>query len=130
MSDLVGPGFISITVTDVQRSAAFYERHLGAQRDPYNFGPTTVAFLGWPAFAVSAARPDRPAPNPQATSIALWWRSADAQVLYERLQDAGVTILREPVDGPFGRQFTLADPDGYSITVYEKDQPVFWPPTP
>jgi hypothetical protein len=28
MSDVVGPGFISITVSDVQRSADFYERHL------------------------------------------------------------------------------------------------------
>jgi hypothetical protein len=22
----------------------------------------------------------------------------------------------------------MADPDGYRITVYEKDQPLFWPP--
>jgi hypothetical protein len=34
MSDVVGPGF-SITVSDVQRSAAFCEEHLGARRDPY-----------------------------------------------------------------------------------------------
>jgi catechol 2,3-dioxygenase-like lactoylglutathione lyase family enzyme len=46
---VVGPGFIAITVSDVARSADFYEKHLGAVRDPYNFGPTAVAFLGWPA---------------------------------------------------------------------------------
>jgi hypothetical protein len=23
----------------------------------------------------------------------------------------------------------MADPDGYRITIYEKDQPLFWPPT-
>jgi len=40
----------------------------------------------------------------------------------------GVTILREPFDGPFGRTFVLADPDGYRVTIYEKDQPLFWPP--
>jgi hypothetical protein len=22
----------------------------------------------------------------------------------------------------------MADPDGYRITVYERDQPLFWPP--
>jgi hypothetical protein len=22
----------------------------------------------------------------------------------------------------------MADPDGYRITIYEKDQPLFWPP--
>ena len=128
MSDVVGPGFLSITVTDVERAAAFYEQYLGARRDPYDFGERGIAFLGWPAFSVSAPRPGQPAPNPEGTSIALWWRAADAQALYERVRKAGVPILREPFDGPFGRTFTMADPDGYRITIYEKDQPLFWPP--
>jgi predicted enzyme related to lactoylglutathione lyase len=130
MSDLVGPGFISITVSDVERSARFYEEHLGGRRDPYDFGPTAVAFLGWPAFSVSAPRPGSPGPNPDGTTIALWWRSADAQATYERVRAAGVPIVREPFDGPFGRTFMLADPDGYKVTVYERDQPLFWPPRP
>jgi len=129
MSDVAGPGFISITVTDVQRAVVFYEEYLGARRDPYDFGAAAVAFLGWPAFSVSAARPGRPGPNPNATSISLWSRSADAQALYERVREAGVPILREPFDGPFGRTFTMADPDGYRITIYEKDQPLYWPPS-
>jgi hypothetical protein len=41
-----------------------------------------------------------------------------------------VPILAAPVDGPFGAQFTMADPDGYRVTIYEKDQPLFWPPRP
>jgi predicted enzyme related to lactoylglutathione lyase len=128
MSDLVGPGFISITVSDVQRSARFYEEHLGARRDPYDFGAGAVAFLGWPAFSVSAPRPGAAGPNPDGTTITLWWRSADAQATYERLRAAGMPIVQEPFDGPFGRQFTLTDPDGYKVTIYEKDQPMFWPP--
>jgi hypothetical protein len=84
MSDLVGPGFISITVSDVPRSARFYEQHLDARRDPYDFGPSAVAFLGWPAFSVSAPRPGQPGPSPDATTIALWWRSADARAHHER----------------------------------------------
>ena len=42
------PGFISIAVSDVSRSAAFYERHLGGVRDTFDFGPDAVAFVGWP----------------------------------------------------------------------------------
>jgi predicted enzyme related to lactoylglutathione lyase len=118
------PGFISIAVTDVQRSAAFYERHLGAIRDTFDFGPDAVAFVGWPAFALNSLR----APSPDTTSIQLWWRASDAQALYEQVRDAGVPILLEPVDGPFGRTFAIADTDGYRITVYERDQPLFWPP--
>src|SRR5262245_48986929 len=130
MSDVVGPGFISITVSDVEKSAAFYETYLDARRDPYDFSPIAIAFLGWPAFAVHPPAPGQSGPNPEATTIGLWWRSADARALYQRVKDAGVPIVSEPVDGPFGRQFTMADPDGYKITIYEKDQPLFWPPKP
>jgi predicted enzyme related to lactoylglutathione lyase len=123
------PGFISITVSDVERSAAFYEEYLGAVRDTFDFGPDAVAFVGWPTFALnSAPRPGSPPPSPETTSIQLWWRASDAQALYEKVTVDGVRILAEPFDGPFGRTFTMADPDGYRITIYEKDQPLFWPP--
>jgi predicted enzyme related to lactoylglutathione lyase len=123
------PGFISISVSDAARSAAFYEGYLGAVRDTFDFGPDAVAFVGWPTFAVSSVRrPGAPTPNPETSPIQLWWRASDAQALYERVLAAGVRILAEPFDGPFGRTFAMADPDGYRITVYEKDQPLFWPP--
>jgi predicted enzyme related to lactoylglutathione lyase len=41
------------------------------------------------------------------------------QVLHDRLAQHGVTILTEPVDGPFGRTFTLRDSDGYAITIHD-----------
>jgi predicted enzyme related to lactoylglutathione lyase len=117
------PGFISIAVSDIERSAGFYEEHLGAIRDTFDFGTGGVAFVGWPTFALNTARP----PTPD-TAINLWWRASDVQALYEQVTAAGVEILAEPFDGPFGRTFAMADPDGYRITVYEKDQPLFWPP--
>jgi predicted enzyme related to lactoylglutathione lyase len=123
------PGFISIAVTDIARSAAFYEEYLGGVRDSFDFGPDSAVFVGWPTYALSAARrPGQPGPSPDTTSIQLWWRASDAQALYERAAAGGVPVLREPFDGPFGRTFTMADPDGYPITVYERDQPLFWPP--
>lgn len=123
------PGFISITVSDVTRSAIFYESYLGAIRDPFDFGPDSIAFVGWPAFALtSVRRPGQPRPSPETTSIQLWWRASNAQALYEKAVAAGIPILTEPFDGPFGRTFAMADPDGYRITIYEKDQPLFWPP--
>ena len=51
--------------------------------------------------------------------VALWLRAEDAQVLHNRLAQHGVTIPTEPVDGPFGRTFTLRDPDGYAITIHD-----------
>ena len=86
-------------------------------------------FVGWPTLALSSARrPDLPGPSPETTSIQLWWRASDAQALYEQASADGIPILAQPFDGPFGRTFAMADPDGYRVTVYEKDQPLFWPP--
>lgn len=124
------PGFISIAVSDLDRSADFYEQHLGAVRDTFDWGPESAVYVGWPTVALSAVRRHgQPGPSPETTSIQLWWRASDAQALYESVRAAGVPILREPFDGPFGRTFAMADPDGYRITVYERDQPQFWPPT-
>ena len=132
MSDVAvtpSPGFISIAVTDVDRSAAFYERYLGGIRDTFDFGPRSAVFVGWPTYALSAVRrPGQPGPSPDATTIQVWWRASDAQALYERAQADGVAIVTVPFDGPFGRTFVMADPDGYRVTVYERDQPLFWPP--
>lgn len=125
------PGFISIAVTDVARSAAFYERYLGTVRDTFDFGPASAVYVGWPTVALSSARaPGSPEPSPETTSISLWWRASDAQALHDQAAADGVRIIVEPFDGPFGRTFAMADPDGYRITIYEKDQPLYWPPRP
>ena len=60
------PGFISIAVNDVERSAAFYERHLGAIRDTFDWGPGSAVFVGWPTVALSGIRrPGQPGPSPR-----------------------------------------------------------------
>jgi hypothetical protein len=45
---------------------------------------------------------------------------ADAQEIHDALADAGTAIVAEPFDGPFGRTFTFADPDGYQITLHSQ----------
>jgi predicted enzyme related to lactoylglutathione lyase len=42
-----------------------------------------------------------------------------AQELHDRLAADGVTIVTAPFDGPFGRTFAFADPDGYVITAHD-----------
>jgi len=51
--------------------------------------------------------------------VALWLHASDAQALHDTLAAADVPIASAPVDGPFGRTFTFADPDGYLITVHD-----------
>ena len=52
--------------------------------------------------------------------MALWLHTPDAQKIHDALAAAGTTIISAPVDGPFGRTFTFAAPDGYHVTLHDR----------
>jgi predicted enzyme related to lactoylglutathione lyase len=56
------------------------------------------------------------APHP-GWGVTLWIDCNHVDELHTRLESAGTTILTPPYDGPFGRTFVFADPDGYRITA-------------
>jgi predicted enzyme related to lactoylglutathione lyase len=116
-----GPGFISLQVRDLSASAAFYETHLGFTRQAGP--PHAVVFATAPAaFAVRSAAPgvDLDSVAQLGLGIGVWLHAPDAQRIHATLLAAGVTITSAPVDGPFGRTFTVADPDGYQITLHDR----------
>jgi predicted enzyme related to lactoylglutathione lyase len=119
---VTGPDFISIQVRDLERSAAFCEQHLGLTRSP-NGPPHAVVFATQPvAFAVRGVVPGidlDSAPQP-GLGMALWLHATDVQDIHDALAAAGTSIISAPVDGPFGRTFTFADPDGYLITIHDQ----------
>lgn len=39
---------------------------------------------------------------------------------HDALVTDGHTIVSPVADGPFGRTFTFADPDGYQITLHDR----------
>jgi predicted enzyme related to lactoylglutathione lyase len=115
-----GPDFISLQVRDLERSAAFYERYLGLVRNPAG-PPHAVVFATEPvACAVRDLLPgvDLDAVEQPGEGVAVWLHAPDAQAIHDALAGDGVTIVTEPFDGPFGRTFTFADPDGYRITLH------------
>jgi len=123
--ELNGPAFVSLLVRDLKASVDFYEKTLGFRRDPEAFSGA-VAFLTYPIpFAVRQAPPGvdlASIPRPIITP-AVWFKTANSQVVHDALIKAGIIILRPPSDGRFGRQFTFVDLDGYAITIYDRDTP-------
>jgi len=121
-----GPGFVSLLVRHVAAAADFYEHKVGLKRDPLVF-PGAVAFQTTPIpFAVRQAPPGvnlDGLPNP-GLGVAVWFKAADRQAAHDAMSKAGVTILKPPYDGPFGRTFVFADLVGYPISVYEQDAPI------
>ncbi|HEY3339158.1 MAG TPA: VOC family protein [Propionicimonas sp.] len=116
-----GPDFISLQVRDVPASAAFYAKYLGFTRQ--DGPPHAVVFGTTPvAFAVRPPLPgtDLDAATPLGKGVGIWMHATGAQEIHDILVADGVTITSAPVDGPFGRTFTFADPDGYQITLHDR----------
>jgi len=117
-----GPDFISLQVSDLERSQGFYERYLGLIRSPAG-PPHAVVFTTAPiAFALR-----EPLPGTDLASIpqpgigaAIWLHATDVQAIHDALVADGHAIVTDPIDGPFGRTFTFADPDGYQVTLHDR----------
>ena len=119
---VIGPDFISLQVRDLERSAAFYEQQLGMTRAAGG-PPHAVVFDTKPAaFAVRDAAPgvDLDAIGTLGAGAGLWFLATDVQQTHDALVQLGTTITAAPIDGPFGRTFTFADPDGYLVTLHDR----------
>ena len=119
---VIGPSFISLQVRDLESSAAFYSTHLGLVRAAVA-PPHAVVFETTPiAFALREPMPgvDLDSVSQPGLGVAVWLYAPDSQDIHDALAAAGVPIVTSPFDGPFGRTFTFADPDGYHVTVHDR----------
>ena len=119
---VTGPDFVSLQVRDLDASQAFYERYLGLVRSPAG-PPHAVVFDTAPvAFALRDLVPgvDLDAVAQPGLGAAVWLHATDVQAIHDALAADGHRVVTEPFDGPFGRTFVLADPDGYQITLHDR----------
>jgi len=118
-----GPDFVSLQVRDLAVSARFYEETVGLTRLPAtNPGAVVFASGSGVAFAVREPFPgvDLDALGTLGAGVGLWFHAPDVDGLHGRLVDAGVPVVQEPAEGPFGLQLAFRDPDGYVITVHSR----------
>ena len=120
MAKLLGPDFISLQVSNFSASRTFYTKLLGLTVDERFDTPDVVLFdTNSIPFALSEAKVNlNEAPNP-GWGMTLWIDCDQVNELHAKLQASGVTIITPPFDGPFGRTFVFADPDGYRLTANE-----------
>jgi predicted enzyme related to lactoylglutathione lyase len=118
MAKLLGPDFISLQVRDLAASRAFYTQMLGLTVDPaFDTAQAVVFETNSIPFSLRAAMVNLDeAPQP-GWGVTIWLDCDDVDQLAATLQAAGTPILKPPFDGPFGRTFIFADPDGYQITA-------------
>jgi predicted enzyme related to lactoylglutathione lyase len=119
---VTGPDFISLQTRDLDASQAFYEHYLGLVRSPAG-PPHAVVFQTAPiAFALRDLVPGtdlNSTPRP-GMGAAIWLHATEVQDIHDALVADGHTIVAAPIEGPFGRMFTFADPDGYHVTLHDR----------
>ena len=115
---VTGPDFVALQVRDLEASARFYPEQLGLARAPVA-PPGAVVFATTPIpFAIREPAVDLDAANRLGWGVALWLKAEDVDQLHDDLAGHGVPIVTAPFDGPFGRTFAFADPDGYVVTLH------------
>jgi len=120
MAKLLGPDFISLQVRDLSASRAFYIEMLGLTEDTRFSAPDFVLFdTNSIPFALREAKANVDDAQQPGWGMTLWIDCDHVNELHAKLEAAGTTILTPPYDGPFGRTFVFADPDGYRITANE-----------
>jgi predicted enzyme related to lactoylglutathione lyase len=109
---------ILLRPSDLQRSQRFYRDVLGlaVYRE---FGPPDhrglVFFLGQGFLEVSGTS-DSQLPGP----VQIWLQVRDVTMEHDRLAAAGVTIVREPREEPWGLiEMWINDPDGVPVVLVE-----------
>jgi predicted enzyme related to lactoylglutathione lyase len=118
MAKLLGPDFFNLQVRNLSASRAFYAEVLGLTIDERFNTPDIVVFdTTTIPFALSSAKVNLDEAPQAGWGMTLWLDCDHVDELHARLEAAGTTIITPPFDGPFGRTFVFADPDGYRITA-------------
>ena len=117
-----GPDFISLQARDLDASQAFYEQYLGLDRSQAGPPHAVVIETKTIAYALRDIVPgtDLESVTRPGIGAAIWLHATDVQAVHDALAADGHTIVSAPIDGPFGRTFTFADPDGYHITLHDR----------
>jgi predicted enzyme related to lactoylglutathione lyase len=118
MTTPIGPDFIALQVRDLAASTKFYVEIFGFEAEAKN-PPGAIVFKTQP-IALAIRDPIRPLPaeGPLGVGMALWVACKDADALHDLIVKRGGRILAPVSNGPFGRFFVAADPDGYGITFH------------
>lgn len=113
--------FASLQVRDLETSRAFYTEVLGFHiADERREGAVVFKDAGGAIFAIRTPLVDLSASPKLGWGAGLWFGVGDPDALHDRALAAGALVLHPPQDGPFGRMFVLADPDGYALTFHAR----------
>ena len=119
---ITGVDFLMVSVTDVERSKAFYENVLGLEPSKqwgsmpayeYETGSLTLAICDMTAFGQEHSV------NPQPIAF----KVDDVKAMRERLEAEGIEFRGETIDSGVCLMAIFADPDGNGLMLHQRYAP-------
>ncbi len=112
-------GFVSLQVRNLEESKRFYSEIMGFKLGESPNDEAYVFETGAGAvFAIRTRLTDLSRAPALGAGVGLWFQVENANSAYESVREREGPIVKPIADGPFGRMFAVADPDGYVITVH------------
>ena len=113
---LLGLNFVMLYVPDIEQARAFYTEKLGFVVEGQQ--PGFVQFKQHAGTGAIFALQEQADVSPHQ-GVELWWMVDNADATYAALLSHGVKIVNQPSDEPFGRAFTIKDPAGNTINMFQ-----------
>ena len=113
---LLGLDFVLLHVPDLEQARAFYTEKLGFAVEGQQ--PGFVQFRKHDGMGAIFALLEEAGVSPHQ-GIELWWIVDNADATYATLVSHDVEIVSQPSDEPFGRAFTVKDPAGNLINLFQ-----------
>jgi catechol 2,3-dioxygenase-like lactoylglutathione lyase family enzyme len=105
---------ISLPVSDIARSVAFYQQfgfEVQIQRAHFALLRLGEGSIGWIKMDLSKW------PREPRGAIHIELSTENLDVLFEQLEAQGIHFLQPPLDRPWERQMFTNDPDGYRLEI-------------
>jgi lactoylglutathione lyase len=119
--------FVALSVSDLGGSTHFYRTLLGVPlrdeshdedlNDPWYGGPHAAYSWKDGAFLHFAIYPSHEPQRPVATAAQIGFHVEDFDEVHERATQAGIPVVQEPRDEPWGRTARYLDPDGNIVSI-------------
>jgi lactoylglutathione lyase len=113
---ILGLDFVMLHVPNIVQARTFYTEKMGFAVEDQQPGFVQFKKLG-ELGAIFALQEDKEvAPY---NGVELWWIVDNADATYASLVSHDVEIMSRPTDEPFGRAFSIKDPTGNMINMFQ-----------
>lgn len=113
---ILGLDFVLLHVPNLEQARTFYTEKIGFAVEDQQ--PGFVQFKQHEGIGAIFALQENAGATPHQ-GVELWWMVDNADATYATLISQDVEIVSQPSDEPFGRAFSIKDPAGNIVNMFQ-----------